>query len=144
MVSRRQALSTSALSSNRLSSNRLSKEQGGWTFTGVLLVLIVAGIFVSIGFKLAPVYADHDTLKSLMADTIQDRHLLSQSKRDIELSVIKRMRINNTKLPKDFMKISKEKGTVSIDIDYEIRLPIYGNVDAVVYFKELYEGQELE
>ncbi len=33
---------------------KLPHKQGGWTALGVLTVLIVAGIFVSIGFKLAP------------------------------------------------------------------------------------------
>ncbi len=118
--------------------------QRGWSFTGVLIVLMVAGIFVSVGFKLAPAYADHNTLKSIMTDTIRDRQLLSKSRRDIEISVIRRMRINNTKLPKDFMKISKDKGTVTIDINYDVRIPIFQNVDALVWFEEKYEGQELE
>ena len=120
------------------------KRQGGWTFTGLLLVLIVAGIFVAVGFKLAPAYADHETLKSLMSDTIRDRQLLSEHKAEIELSVIRRMRINNMKLPEKFMEISKDKGTVTLTIDYEIRIPIFANVDAVVYFNEVYEGQELD
>ena len=122
----------------------LPVEQGGWTFTGILLVLIVAGIFVTVGFKLVPAYADHETLKSMMNDTVQDRALLSKRNREIELSLTHRMRINNTKLPKGFLEIIKDKGTVRLIIDYEVRIPIFANVDAVVYFNETYEGQELE
>ncbi|MCW8885385.1 MAG: DUF4845 domain-containing protein [Motiliproteus sp.] len=123
---------------------KLSRNQQGWTFLGVLTVLIVAGIFVSIGFKLTPAYTDHRTLKSLMTDTIRDRSLLSESKREIELSVIKRLRLNNMKMPKEFMKIEKDKGTVKLIVDYVIRVPIFYNVDALMTFKETYEGQELE
>ena len=123
---------------------KLPRKQQGWTALGLLAVMIVAGIFVSVGFKLAPVYADHNTLQALLTDTIRNRALLSKKKREIELSVIKRMRLNNTALPKDFMKIVKDKGSVFRKIDYEMRVPIVSNVDAVMSFKESYEGEELE
>ncbi|OMH38375.1 hypothetical protein BGP75_07580 [Motiliproteus sp. MSK22-1] len=108
------------------------------------MVLIVAGIFVTVGFKLAPAYADHETLKSMMSEVVQDRALLSKRNREIEINIGRRMRINNTVLPKEFLKIVRDKGTVRLIIDYEVRIPIFANVDAVVYFDETYEGQELE
>ncbi len=123
---------------------KLPRKQKGWTALGLLTVMIVAGIFISVGFSLAPAYADHRTMQSMMTDTIRDRSLLSKRNREIQLSVIKRMQLNNTALPKGFMKISRDKGTVTIDIDYEIRVPIFANVDAVMSFKDSYEGQELE
>jgi hypothetical protein len=123
---------------------KLRRSQQGWTALGVLTVLIVAGIFVSIGFKLAPAYSDNRTLNSMMLDTVRDRALLSESKREIELAVLKRARLNNMALPKDYMKIEKDKGTVSLIVDYEVRVPIFHNVDAVMTFKETYEGQEIE
>lgn len=119
--------------------------QGGWSFSGLLVVLVVAGIFVTVGFKLVPAYTDHQTLKSIMQSTISDRSLLSKSKREIQTGIRKKMGINNMRdIPKEYLKITKEKGEVFLDIDYEVRTPIFANVDAVVSFKEQYVGRELE
>ncbi len=122
----------------------LMKKQQGWSFTGLMLVLMVAGLFVAVGFKLAPAYADHSTLKSIMEDVISDRHLLSEKKHDIRLTITKRLRLNNTTMPKDFLVIEKDKGTVKLIVNYELRVPMFYNVDALVYFDEVYEGRELD
>ncbi len=122
----------------------LPQRQQGWSFTGLLIVLLVAGIFITVAFKLVPAYADYYTLTSIMEDTIEDRALISQRKHDIESSVIKRLRVNNMRLPKEFMTIEKDKGDVTLTIDYEIRTPLFHNVDAVMSFKQEYKGQELE
>ncbi|MEH6469814.1 MAG: DUF4845 domain-containing protein [Halopseudomonas sp.] len=123
----------------------LSKhKQGGWSFLGLMGFLVVAGIFVAVAFKLIPAYTDHKILKSIMVDTQRDQQLISKGKRDIELSLIKKLRINNMKLPKDSLKITKDKGDVIMDIEYEVRTPIFANVDAVVSFKEQYIGRELD
>lgn len=116
--------------------------QGGWSFLSLLVFLLVAGVFVSIGFKLVPVYTDHETLKSILVSTQNDRALMAKTKNEIELSLTKKLRINNMKLPEKFLKITKDKGDVFLDIDYEIRIPIFMNVDAVVSFKEQYIGRE--
>lgn len=118
--------------------------QGGWTFLGLLTFLLVAGIFVSVGFKLAPAYTDHQTLKSIMRTVELDHQMLANNKRQIELSVIKKMRINNLKLPPEFLKITKSKGEVIMDIDYEVRIPMFHNVEAVVMFEEQYIGKPSE
>lgn len=123
----------------------MNRKQGGWTFLGVLALLIVAGIFVTVGFKLAPAYADHNTLKSIMTDVIADRHLLSERKHAIKSKLSHRYRTNSMyDFPQDAVTIEKDKGTVRLLVKYEKRIPIFANVDAVVYFEETYEGRELD
>ncbi|MFT6915080.1 MAG: hypothetical protein ACJAWL_001383 [Motiliproteus sp.] len=116
--------------------------QGGWSFLGLLIFLLVAGAFMTVGFKLVPAYTDHEALKSILVDTQRDQLLMAKSKQEIALNLTKKLRINNLSLPKEFIKISKDKGDVLMDVDYEIRMPIFMNVDAVVSFKEQYLGHE--
>ncbi|RDE22699.1 DUF4845 domain-containing protein [Motiliproteus coralliicola] len=118
--------------------------QGGWTFLGLLTFLLVAGIFVAVGFKLAPAYADHQTLKSIMRSVELDQQMLAKNKRQIELSIRKKMGINNLRLPQEFIKITKDKGEVTMDVDYEVRIPMFYNVAAVVMFKEQYKGKPID
>ncbi|MFT5722278.1 MAG: hypothetical protein ACI9W6_002604 [Motiliproteus sp.] len=119
-----------------------TRSQGGWSFLGLLIFLLVAGVFMTVGFKLVPAYTDHEALKSIMVDTQRDQLLMVKSKQEIELNLTKKLRINNLKFPQEFIKISKDKGDVLMDVDYEVRIPIFMNVDAVVSFKEQYVGHE--
>jgi hypothetical protein len=122
----------------------LKHRQAGWTFYGVLAFLLIAGVVVTVGFKLSPAYADWHTLKQVMESTANDRALLSKNAREIRNSLSKRMRINNLELPQDFVAITKDKGDVFLDVNYEIRTPLFGNVDAVMTFKQRFAGKELE
>lgn len=118
--------------------------QRGWTFTGLLSVLVVAGIFLSVAFKLAPAYSDFYTLKDILEATVADRNQLSQPNHELKLNLGKKMRINNLELPENFVEIERDKGTVHFDVSYEIRTPLFYNVDAVMTFKQRFTGQELE
>jgi len=121
-----------------------SSRQAGWTFTGLISVLVVAGVFLSVGFKLAPAYADFYTLQDIMDATVADRAQLGRPNRDLLLDIGKKMRINNLQLPEKFVEIIRDKGTVHFDVSYEIRTPIFHNLDAVMTFKQRFTGQELE
>lgn len=122
----------------------MRRHQGGWSFLGLLAVLTVAGIFIAVAFKLAPIYGEHQTIKSIMETTLLDQRLLSEPKRSIRSSIYKKMGINYLQPPADFLKITKDKGDVIMDINYEVRIPIFMNVDALVSFKEQYIGRELD
>ena len=105
----------------------------------------LAGIFIAIAFKLVPAYTDHQTLKTIMQSTRSDQQLMSRSKRDILRGINKKMGINNMRdIPKDYLKITKDKGDVLMDVEYNVRIPIFMNVDALVSFKEQYVGHELD
>ncbi len=118
-------------------------KQAGWTFTGLLFVLIVCGIFLSVGFKLGPHYADHYTLNSIMEEVVADRQLLGKKPFEIESAMRKHLNMNNMHLPKDFLSIKRDKGDVTLSINYEIREPLFFNVDALITFNDTYVGQPL-
>jgi hypothetical protein len=120
---------------------KLVSKQRGWSFVNMLAVLIVGGVFLAVGFKLAPAYADYYTLGPIFEDVQQDQELLSKSLRHIRNTLEKRYDMNNIKLPKKSVKVTEDKGIVTLAVDYEIRIPMFFNVDAVVSFKKDYQGQ---
>ncbi len=122
----------------------MKDKQGGWSFLSLLTFLLIAGVFVTVAFKLVPAYTDHQTLNSIMQSTQSDQQLLSRNKREIIRGINKKMSINNMKLPEGYLKITQDKGDVLLDIAYEVRIPIFLNVDAVVSFKEQYVGRQLD
>ncbi len=117
------------------------KQQQGATFFSILIVLIVAGIFFSVAFKIYPAYTDNMTIDSVLTDVISNRDELAKGPGGMKRDITKKFRINQVKLPsKDSMKITRDKGVIRIDLNYEVRIPMFYNVDAMVKFEKQYEA----
>ncbi len=117
--------------------------QAGWTFTGLLFVLLVSGIFLSVAFKLGPHYADHYTLNTIMEEVVADRQLIGKKTFDVEAAIRKHLNMNNMHLPKDFLSIKRDQGDVTLSVNYVIQEPLFYNVDALITFSDTYVGQPL-
>lgn len=117
------------------------KKQQGASFFSVIIVLIVAGIFFSVGFKLYPAYVDYATIDSVLTDVIEDRNQLKNSPQELRNDMTKKFRINQVKLPaKDSLVITKKDGIVRMVLDYEVRIHMFKNIDAMVKFEKQYEA----
>ena len=85
-----------------------------------------------------PVYFDHWAIQSV-AESYEDNTELSEmSEREIIKNFQKRLMTNGIRdfSFKDSVFIEKLDGEVIIDIEYERRVNIYKNVDAIVSFKD--------
>lgn len=117
------------------------KQQMGASFFSVMITLIVAGFLFSIAFKLYPAYLDFNTIDSVLTQVSTDRDELKKGVRGIKLDLTKKFRINQVKLPnKEALVITKKKGVIYFTLDYEIRVPMFYNVDAMVKFEKQYEA----
>ncbi|MCP4598883.1 DUF4845 domain-containing protein [Neptuniibacter sp.] len=117
------------------------KQQQGATFFSILIVLIVAGIFFSVAFKLYPAYTDNLTIDSVLTEVMNDREELAKGPSGMKRDITKKFRINQVKLPsKDSLKITRDKGIIRMDLKYEVRIPMFYNVDAMVKFEKQYEA----
>jgi len=115
--------------------------QRGATMTSVLIGLIVAGIFFTVAFKLFTPYKDHATMASIMEDMVEDQDELSNGVRQIRSNLYRRFLINQVELPNDeALNIRLEEGVYYFDLVYEIRVPMFYNIDAIVKFEEHYEA----
>ncbi|MDY6891063.1 MAG: DUF4845 domain-containing protein [Pseudomonadota bacterium] len=120
--------------------NAATRFQHGASFTSVLVGLIVAGIFLSAGFKLFGPYWEHATIKSIIAETVEDPAELAQPVREIRRNFDKKFLINQVSLPeRDALQVRLEEGILYFDLAYEVRVPMFYNVDAVVKFEDHYQ-----
>jgi len=55
------------------------KQQTGASFFSILIVLLVAGFFFSVAFKLYPAYLDYNTVDSVLTQVSTDRDELQKS-----------------------------------------------------------------
>jgi len=119
--------------------NRLDRQRG-MTGTGWLVVLALIGFFSMSIMKLAPVYMEHYSIKTVLASLGNEPMITKKSVRDIKRLIKKRLTVNGVyEMDKDALKIKKQGGVMKIEITYEVRKHMMGNVDALVSFSDKLE-----
>jgi hypothetical protein len=118
-------------------------KQRGLSALGILLVLTIAGFFLTIATTIGPLYLDNSfvnaALQSLSSEPI---HKMSdgQIRRRLQDSFT----INNVRdvNAKDTV-IERKKTATTVSLDYERRVHFLANVDIVVVFKNTYDTSAL-
>ena len=115
--------------------------QKGISTLSILLLLIVGSVGFSLGFKLLAPYSTHTTVVSIIEDIIADPAELSKSRAEIRRDIERRFTINQVKLPdRDSLQIIQNESELTFLLDYEVRVPMFFNIDAVVMFKEEFKA----
>ena len=108
----------------------------------ILLILLVITFFLTLAAKIGPVYITHYSLQSTVKALQNEPDLSSKSIPDMRSAVQRKFDVNQINvmqalcLRKELacLKIERSKTVVRIDANYEARVHIMGNVDAVVVF----------
>lgn len=109
--------------------------QRGVSIPALIALLIVVGFVIMIGVRLAPVYFNYYTLVSLVKSVQEDPQLRDSPEPEVREAVNKRMRLNEVDdLGYDVVTINRPSSGLILDIAYEVRRPLIGNIDMVVYF----------
>lgn len=117
--------------------------QQGASILANLMVILVFGVFFTVGFKLYTPYWEHWTIKSIVRDVSRDQDELKKSLPDIRYDIRKRFGINQVRLPeRDDLKVFLKEGIIHFDLKYERRVPMFYNVDAVIKFEEHFEAKK--
>lgn len=116
------------------------KRQRGLTFISWLVIFTVAGFFVMVGLRIGPVYLENYTIKNIL-ESVQNEHLVNRKPvSEIRQMIMRRLNINSIKsIKRENLKIRRSSGVTKIEIDYEDRRPIMGNLDAIMTFHESVE-----
>jgi hypothetical protein len=122
--------------------NNYNKQQGA-SMPLVILFVGMAMIVLTIAFKLYPAFYEHWQVQNVIEGFENESGLADSSVKQIKDNFNKRLLTNNVR---DFnslesLSITMKDGVLSIYVEYEVRIPIYENIDAVVSFKESLEKQ---
>ncbi len=110
--------------------------QRGLSFFGWLLAMMVLGSLITVGLKLIPSYIDHHTMSGILDSVAEERGMASKRQYELEDTIKKRFRVNNIRdfNHKDNLQIKRGKSGVKVILDYEVRVPLFYNVDLVARF----------
>ena len=127
---------------------RTQRGKSMWT---VMMGVVVAGFILTIAFKLLPAYISNYDVKAVIDSLVSEPRLGNLSTLEVRRLIERKFDINQVdnikaqcrardegKIP--CVKITRTRDAMTIDAGYEVRIPVMGNVDAVVKF----EGNKIE
>lgn len=118
----------------------LKNKQKGLTGVSIMFLLIIIA-FVALTFlKIMPVYFDSFKVGDVVSSLKEERGLGEKPNSEITNMILKRLDVNMVSdVSKDNVFIEKVKGSVLIEVDYEVRKPMFGNLDVIISFKKSVE-----
>jgi hypothetical protein len=110
------------------------------TAISIAVLLAILAFFVLIALTLTPIYIENFNVNSHLTRLGKESGVTTMTKEEIRSTLMKRFEIDDVKnvQPED-IGILDDKGLLTINVEYEVRRHILGNVDVVVYFNELVE-----
>ena len=111
--------------------------QRGMTAIGWVLVLMLIGFVTMIVLKLVPIYLDGFNVTSVVEGLETERGIGTKPPGEIQKLILRRMDVNMVDgVTKDDIYITRGKGNLTIEVDYEVREKLFGNLDVVVSFNK--------
>lgn len=113
-------------------------QQRGMSIPGMLMVAAMVGFFIMCIIRLGPRYLEYLSIREIVTTIAREYNPEEQDLGDIRRRVDTMFNTNQIYdlSPKD-VEIFHEKGKTYIDANYEVRVPIVGIIDAVMYFDDL-------
>lgn len=115
--------------------------QGGLGLLGFIFVIGLAAFFVTLLLKVGPTYQNFWTARTILREVAGPNQMVEGGARGIASAIEKRLDVNMMSFPtvKEF-EIKKLDGNVyRVTLDYEERVHLFFNVDAVTSFKDQVE-----
>jgi len=102
-----------------------------------LVVLSIAGFFVMVGLRIVPVYLEHYSVKQVLASLKQEPFISRKPVAEIRKMLVRRLDINSVQgVTRDNIEIHRSGGVTKVEVKYEQRRPIAGNLDVIMSFDD--------
>ena len=111
------------------------KRQSGASFFGTVMLLVLVGLTLLFGLKVAPAYLDNNVITNAMAG-LANNDLGNMTLPQIRESLRRSLQTNNIdgSALQNLQEVSVD-GEDYIDINYESRVHLFYNIDIVVVFE---------
>lgn len=118
----------------------VSKSQKGMTAIGMLGLLVLIGFVLMLAVKSMPSYMQQFKVSSAMKNLVDDSRIKGADAKAIRTLLEKKFSVDDVEgIGKDNIILSATKTGYNLQIKYERRVPMVGNVDAVYMFDESIE-----
>ncbi|VAX09927.1 hypothetical protein MNBD_GAMMA26-1465 [hydrothermal vent metagenome] len=116
------------------------KKQQGMSGSGIMTVMVLIGFFAYLVMQISPAYMENNSVKDIVNNIKEDPLTVKMSTREIRTSIMRRLIINSIRdIKKEHIEIKKSGGKLTVNIEYEVRRPMFKNLSVVMAFKESME-----
>ncbi|MFT7186253.1 MAG: hypothetical protein ACI84K_001651 [Pseudohongiellaceae bacterium] len=123
-----------------MSFNSLNKQTGASTPL-VIVFLGMAAVVLTLAFKLYSPIFENWQVESVVESFEDDTDVTELSVDAIRKQFNNRLEVNNVRNfnSNEWLFITKDDGLLIIAVDYEVRVPVYRNIDAIMTFEKTLE-----
>jgi hypothetical protein len=118
--------------------------QRGLSYWSVLFGVGLFGLTLKIAAVAGPVYLDYFTIDKMLQAKFRDPQVDKFELKAFRRELAAQMDRNNIRDRQidDLMILSRDGDKVLIDLDYEERKKLFGNMDLVIHFKKTYSAEK--
>ena len=115
-------------------------KQAGISLIGVLVAVAAAAIVLTLGIKTIPHYIVYRTIVAVV-EVLDEDHVHDMSKAQIRRSLKKNLDMNRISELKasDIFVIVRNRTRTRLELNYEKRQHLLGNIDIILVFKKSFE-----
>jgi hypothetical protein len=117
---------------------RSASRQRGSIYTTMILAALVA-IFLVVVLKIAPAYIDNNVIRNAMQGIQADNDIAAMSLPQLRTLLMRTLNTNRIDFDSSNIVVVRVGTNEYVDINYETRVPLFYNVDAVVKFQNRFE-----
>lgn len=119
--------------------NVIKSRQRGMSVTSWIIVIALVLFFTLLGIKMVPTYLEFYSISKILESVAQDRGLKNASNREVRKVFHRRIDINgiydfDPKSLKFGHGTGDSKGKIVMEVKYEVRKKVAGNVDVIMSF----------
>lgn len=112
-------------------------KQRGASFVFWVFFLALIGFLMMLGIKLFPVYYKGFTTQKIVEEIAIEMQGKKPNKKQLWQSIDKRININSVYgVTKDHFVYEKNKDSIEVGLNYEVRIPVIANLDAIAKFDQ--------
>ena len=117
------------------------QKQAGASTPIVIVFLGMSAVILTLAFKISPTFFEHWQVESVIESFEDDPNVTELSEVEIQKLFSKRLVINNVRNFKmsEWLFVTKDDGLLTIEVSYEVRVPVYRNIDAIMTFEKGFE-----
>lgn len=113
----------------------MAGNQKGITLMSFVIVLVVVGFFALVAMKLFPIYSEYNNLRGVMKEFSAQPNAASLSPAQVQAELDRRFNIAYVEsVKKEHIKLQRTGTITQLNIAYEVRRPLFGNLDVVASF----------
>lgn len=113
----------------------MHRNQSGLTLLSFLVVLAVVGFALYIVMKIFPMYYEYFSVKTALKGVAAEADVARKEPKVIKDMLFKRLYVSNSQNVKpEHVHIENNGSGVTINVNYEVRTPLVGNLDIVGKF----------